>query len=75
MSIKNIHQLFCQLGYAASDVQIDLFVAHHRLIAGQELAKASFWTPGQAAFLVEAFALDAEWSGAADDLAVRLSPD
>jgi hypothetical protein len=72
MSVKNLNQLFCQLGYLGSSSQIDHFVAHHQLKAGETLAKASFWTRGQAAFLVESFDLDSDWSGAADDLAVRL---
>jgi Protein of unknown function (DUF2789) len=73
MTIKTLHQLFCQLGYLGSDRQIDYFVAHHQLKAGELMVEASFWTVGQAAFLMESFALDSDWSGAADDLAVRLS--
>ena len=73
MAVKNLSQLFRQLGYLGSAVQIDYFVAHHQLMDGEELTKASFWTPCQAAFLVESFTLDSDWSGAVDDLAVRLS--
>jgi Protein of unknown function (DUF2789) len=73
MTVKNLSQLFCQLGYLGSTSQIDYFVAHHQLRCGEEMTAASFWTPEQAAFLIESFELDSDWSGAADDLAVRLS--
>jgi hypothetical protein len=73
MAVKNLSQLFCQLGYVGSATQIDYFVAHHQLKAGEEMTEASFWTAGQAAFLIESFNLDSDWSGAADDLAVRLT--
>jgi hypothetical protein len=73
MALKNLSQLFRQLGYAGSATQIDYFVAHHQLRDGEEMTTASFWTSEQAAFLVESFDLDSDWSGAADDLAVRLS--
>jgi Protein of unknown function (DUF2789) len=72
MTVKTLNQLFCQLGYLGSDRQIDYFVANHQLRVGELMTEASFWTVGQAAFLVESFAQDSDWSGAADDLAVRL---
>ncbi|WP_293760760.1 DUF2789 domain-containing protein [uncultured Aquitalea sp.] len=66
-------QLFAQLGLPAGEADIRAFVAAHRLPAGAALPDAPFWKASQAAFLRQALACDAEWSEAADELAVLLS--
>ncbi len=67
----DLENLLRQLGLGADN--IDEFVGAHRLPAGVTLAEAPFWSSGQAAFLTQAIADDADWSGAVDELATRLS--
>jgi Protein of unknown function (DUF2789) len=69
----DLSHLFRQLGYSGDAIEIDAFVAAHRLGPGEVLAQASFWNPAQSHFLASAFAEDADWSRPADELAVRLS--
>ncbi len=69
----DLSHLFRQLGYSGDAIEIDTFVAAHRLAPGVVLAQASFWSRAQANFLDSAFAEDADWSRPADELAVRLS--
>jgi hypothetical protein len=65
--------LFAQLGLACDQTSINLFLVTHELPAGISLAKASFWSAAQARFLAEALHDDAEWTEAADEMAMLLS--
>lgn len=64
--------LFAQLGLDDSPQAISRFIQSHPLPAGVALADAPFWQASQAAFLRQALADDAEWSDAADTLAIAL---
>jgi len=68
-------QLFAQLGLPDDPAGIAGFIASHRPLApGLRLHESPIWTDSQAAFLREAVAQDAEWSGPADQLARALQP-
>lgn len=70
----DLADLFRQLGLPADAAAIDDFIAAHRpLAAGMRLCDAPFWTPAQAQFLRDDLRDDADWSAAADALALRLS--
>jgi len=67
-----MNQLFAQLGLPADDASIDAFiVAHGPLAEDVELAKGSFWTPAQAAFLQVEILEDADWAEVVDQLSLR----
>lgn len=69
-----LSDLFAQLGLPADPAAIDAFIAAHRpLLPGVRLCDAPFWTAAQAQFLRDDIRDDADWSAAADELAVRLS--
>jgi hypothetical protein len=73
-SIHVLRDLFGQLGLPDDPVSIEAFVAAHRpLPAGMALADAPFWTPGQAQFLREEIAEDADWAEIVDTLGALLS--
>ena len=68
-SPHNLHTLFAQLGLPSDDVSIDAFINEHKPLAHAIfLADAAWWNPGQATFLREAIAEDAEWAMVADEL-------
>lgn len=69
----DLSHLFRQLGYSGTSVDMEQFIAKHRLERGVALADAVFWTPAQAHFLQRALADDSDWSEVVDDLAVRLT--
>jgi maleylacetoacetate isomerase len=70
----NLTDLFEQLGLPADPASIDAFInAHRPLMAGARLCDAPFWSPAQAQFLRDDLRADADWSAAADALALRLS--
>jgi len=69
----NLTNLFLQLGLPSSALDIDAFVARHRLTEGVSLCQAPFWNPAQAQFLTQAIREDSDWSEAVDQLAVLLS--
>jgi len=68
-SIPTMQTLFCQLGLAGDEDQINAFIEKHkplpRLIA---LSEAGFWNEAQAAFLAEAVAEDSDWCELVDEL-------
>jgi len=71
--VHDLSHLFRQLGLSGETSDIDTFIATHRLDKGIRLAAAPFWSPAQARFLAQVFQDDADWTEAADELAVRLS--
>lgn len=72
-SSHDLSSLFAQLGLANGPVEMDAFLATHRLGQGVALTEAPFWSRAQAQFLREALANDSVWSVVADELAVLLS--
>ena len=77
MSDHRFTGLFAQLGLPSDEPAIRRFIATHSpLAAGIELADATFWTTGQAAFLREEIDRDADWAEVVDQLnaALRATP-
>jgi hypothetical protein len=77
MSVHRFAELFAQLGLPSDEPAIRRFIATHSpLAAGIELADATFWTAGQAAFLREEIVRDADWAEVVDQLnaALRAPP-
>lgn len=73
LSNNTLEVLFAQLGLPNSPSEIEQFVARHRPLAPDiQLADAHFWSEGQAQFLREEIAEDAEWAEAVDQLNVML---
>lgn len=69
---QDLPALFEQLGLAASEADIEHFIATHRLAQDVRLVDAPFWSDSQSAFLKEQFHRDAEWAPVVDELNVRL---
>ena len=71
--IHEFGDLFGQLGLPTDRAAIEAFIAKHRPLPGQiALADAPFWSLGQAQFLREQIALDADWAELVDALSARL---
>ncbi|BBN60475.1 DUF2789 family protein [Hydrogenovibrio marinus] len=69
VSEHTLETLFQQLGLPNEQAEVEAFVEMHKpLPLSVPLAEADFWNDGQAAFIVEAFADDAEWIEAVDQL-------
>lgn len=64
--------LFAQMGLPNQPEQVNKFLREHRLVDGQVIAAADFWTPAQASFLMEAIADDSDWSELVDHLDAAL---
>ncbi|WP_220719912.1 DUF2789 domain-containing protein [Agarivorans litoreus] len=72
-AIHTLSDLFAQLGLDPSINAIAEFVAEHAPIPSEvPLHQAAFWTPTQAAFLLEAVQQDADWVELVDQLDVML---
>ena len=71
-SLHNLQNLFAQLGLANSEVAIEAFVTNNRLQGDIPLEKAAFWSAGQAQFIREAIAEDADWAEIVDQLDAQL---
>ncbi|MGZ8161936.1 MAG: DUF2789 domain-containing protein [Methylobacter sp.] len=68
-SLHTIQTLFCQLGLADSDEQIQAFIETHRpLPPNITLCEANFWNQAQAEFLAEAVEEDSDWCELVDEL-------
>lgn len=69
----SLNNLFAQLGLAADDAAINLFIDTHKPIASNILLyDAPFWTNSQATFLREEILNDADWAEVIDQLNARL---
>lgn len=68
----NMCSLFAQMGLPSEPDQVNQFLREHRLVDNQVIAAADFWTPAQAAFLVQAIADDSDWSELVDHLDAAL---
>ena len=68
-SIHSMQTLFCQLGLAGGENQVNAFIEKHKpLLRNITLAEADFWNEAQAAFLAEAVAEDSDWCEVVDEL-------
>lgn len=68
-SIHTMQTLFCQLGMAGDEQQINAFIEKHKPLPPDiALSEAGFWNEAQAAFLVEAVAEDSDWCELVDEL-------
>ena len=68
-SIHTMQTLFCQLGLASDEEQINAFIEKHRpLPRNIALSEADFWNEAQAVFLAEAVAEDSDWCELVDEL-------
>lgn len=62
-SSHTLSALFDQLGLPSSELGIAQFIDQHSpLDPALSLVEASFWNPGQRAFLIEALADDSDWT-------------
>ncbi len=67
--IHSIKNLFEQLGLASDSQAIEDFISRHKPLPKKiALHDAEFWTPSQAAFLLQAVEEDADWSIIVDNL-------
>ena len=64
--------LFAQLGLPNSPEAIDNFIQNNHLPGNIPLENAAFWSAGQAQFLREAIAEDADWAEVVDQLDTQL---
>ena len=71
-SSHTMKALFAQLGLANSDVAIDNFIQNNHLPDDIPLENAAFWSAGQAQFIREAIAEDADWAEVVDHLDAQL---
>ncbi|MGY8870930.1 MAG: DUF2789 domain-containing protein [Pseudomonadales bacterium] len=71
----NLTNLFLQLGLAAEENEIESFISCHSVDEGISLEEAVFWTQGQAQFIKESRANDADWSEMVDELDTLLRED
>jgi Protein of unknown function (DUF2789) len=68
-SMHTLQTLFCQLGLADDEEQINTFIGLHRpLPSNTKLTKAKFWNEAQATFLTEAIEDDSDWCALVDKL-------
>lgn len=66
------NDLFEQLGLPSDENSIRQFCAAHRLLEGEKLADAEFWSKSQRQFLKDALISDADWAGPIDQLNASL---
>jgi len=71
-SSHTMYTLFAQLGLSNNDVAIEAFVKNNHLPNEVPLERAAFWSAGQAQFLREAIAEDADWAEVVDQLDAQL---
>ena len=68
-SIHTMQTLFCQLGLAGGEEQINAFIEKHKpLLRKIALSEAVFWNEAQDTFLAEAVAEDSDWCELVDEL-------
>ncbi|WP_411727371.1 DUF2789 domain-containing protein [Methyloglobulus sp.] len=68
-SIHTVQTLFCQLGLADDQEQINAFIELHRPLPNNiNLSEAYFWSETQAVFLTEAIEQDSDWCELVDKL-------
>ena len=68
-SIHTMQTLFCQLGLASDEEQINAFIEKHRPLPSDiTLSEADFWNETQSVFLAEAVEDDSDWCELVDEL-------
>jgi hypothetical protein len=68
----SMQSLFAQLGLSTSDTAIDNFIQNNHLPDEIPIENAAFWSAGQAQFIREAIAQDADWAEVVDHLDTQL---
>jgi hypothetical protein len=69
ISIHTMQTLFCQLGLASDEEQMNAFIEKYRpLPRNIALSETDFWNEAQTAFLAEAVAEDSDWCELVDEL-------
>jgi len=71
-SNHNLQTLFAQLGLSNNDIAIDNFIQNNHLPLEIPLESAAFWSAGQAQFIRESIAQDADWAEVVDHLDAML---
>ncbi len=71
-SNHSMEALFAQLGLPNSEIAIDNFFQNNHLPAEIPLENAAFWSAGQAQFIRESIAEDADWANVVDILDAQL---
>jgi len=71
-SEHSMQALFAQLGLSNSDTAIDNFIENNHLPNEIPIQNAAFWSAGQAQFIREAIADDADWAEVVDHLDTQL---
>jgi hypothetical protein len=68
-SIHTMQTLFCQLGLAIDEEQINAFIEKYRPLSSNiALSEADFWNEAQSVFLAEAVEEDSDWCELVDEL-------
>ncbi len=67
-SNHTLQALFKQLGLSSNDIAIDNFIHNNHLPLEIPLENAAIWSAGQAQFIRESIALDADWAEVVDHL-------
>ena len=71
-SNHSMQTLFAQLGLSNNDVAIENFIHNNHLPSEIPLESAAFWSAGQAQFIRESIAQDADWAEVVDHLDAML---
>jgi hypothetical protein len=71
-SNHTLQTLFAQLGLSNNDIAIDNFIQNNHLPREIPLESAAFWSAGQAQFIRESIAQDADWAEVVDHLDAML---
>ena len=71
-SEHNMQALFAQLGLSNSHTAMDNFIENNHLPNEIPIQNAAFWSAGQAQFIREAIADDADWAEVVDHLDTQL---
>ena len=71
-SSHTMEALFAQLGLPNSATAMDNFMQNNHLPNEVALENAAFWSAGQAQFIREAIAADADWAEVVDHLDAQL---
>ena len=71
-SSHTLQALFAQLGLSNNETSIENFIHNNHLPLEIPLESAAFWSSGQAQFLHESIAEDADWAEVVDQLDAML---
>ena len=71
-SNHTMQTLFAQLGLSNNETAIENFIQNNQLPLEIPLENAAFWSTGQAQFIHESIAEDADWAEVVDHLDAML---